>query len=117
MISCELNHFRPGPRVGGLLARARGVRSYGCASAAIILVAGGQLDAHIDLRHRLTAESFLAASRILLEAGGHLCTPEGVSPGPVDSLVEPVSLIAAATRELAVEISHEVAREATPIGS
>ncbi len=57
VVSCELNHFAPPPRVGDLFAAARAVRSYGCASRAVALVAGGAIDAHIDVRSRLTPES------------------------------------------------------------
>lgn len=107
-LSVELNHHLPGPGLGRVLAAARGVRSYGCASRAICLVAAGRLDAHIDIRGRLTAESFLAASRILLEAGGYLCTPDGLPVPAVGSLQERVSLIAAASRELAGRICDEL---------
>ena len=103
-ISCELNHWAPAPPLAGVLRNCRGVRSYGCASRAITLVARGALDAHIDIRNRLTPESFLGASLILTEAGGHLCGLAGTSIGPFRSIREKTVLIAAAGRDLAMEI-------------
>ncbi len=104
-ISCELNHWTPDPRLAGVLRNCRGVRSYGCASRAITLVARGALDAHIDIRNRLTPESFLAASLILTEAGGHVCGLDGTPIGPFRSIRERTVLIAAAGRDLAMEIA------------
>ncbi|MEE9276564.1 MAG: inositol monophosphatase family protein [bacterium] len=106
LISLELNHFAPPPYVGALMARARGVRSYGCASRAISLVAEGSLDAHLDVRDRLTPESFFAAARILEEAGGCLVGPDGRELGRAEGLTHRMSLIAAASRELAHEIAE-----------
>jgi len=68
-VSCELNHSAPSRRLAGLLSRARAVRSYGCASRALALVACGALDAHVDVRGRLTAESFLASGRVRSRPG------------------------------------------------
>ncbi len=75
MISVELNHHSPSPGLARLTATARGVRCYGCASRAISLVAAGAIDAHVDVRGRLTAESYLAAARLVIEAGGMGCRP------------------------------------------
>ena len=72
MISVELNHHSPSPGLARLMADARGVRCYGCASRAISLVAEGATDAHVDVRGRLTAESYLAAARLVIEAGAGL---------------------------------------------
>jgi len=108
-ISCELNHFSPTPPVGDLFARARAVRSYGCASQAILLVARGRIDAHIDVRSRLTPESFLAAAAILQEAGGCVLDAEGKPLDDFSSIDQKVTVIAAATRELAREIVDTLA--------
>ncbi len=59
MISCEMNHFAVRPPLADILSRARGVRALGCATQAITLVASGSIDAHLDLRGRLTPENFL----------------------------------------------------------
>ena len=103
-LSCELNHFAPRPAVARLLRRAGAVRSYGCASRAIALVATGALDVHVDLRNRLTPESFLAATLILEEAGGCVLDLAGKPLGEVESLLSRTSLVAAATRALAHEV-------------
>lgn len=104
VISCELNHWAAEPPLAHLLARCRGVRSYGCASRAITLVARGALDAHIDVRERLTPESFLAAALILREAGGHISTAHGTPLPEFESLRQRSTIVAAASRELAEEI-------------
>ena len=103
-VSCELNHWAPNAPLAELLSRCRGVRSYGCASRAIALVARGALDAHIDVRNRLTPESFLAACLVLTEAGGYLCKPDGTRLGPFSSIRERTSLVAAAGKDLAMKI-------------
>jgi fructose-1,6-bisphosphatase/inositol monophosphatase family enzyme len=104
LISCELNHFAPTPRVGDLFAAARAVRSYGCASRAITLVARGAIDAHIDVRSRLTPESFLAAAAILHEAGGCVLDARGSPLEAFADLRQRTTLVAAGTTKLATEI-------------
>jgi len=107
-VSCELNHWAPDPSLAGMLAACSGVRVYGCASRALSLVAAGALDAHVDVRSRLTPESFLAASLLVTEAGGHICRLDGGPLGPFQSLQERTTLIAAATKGLAEEIIHAI---------
>lgn len=105
-LSCELNHFAPPTPLAELLSRARAVRSYGCASRAISLVGRGALDAHIDVRDRLTPESYLAAALVLEEAGGSVV---GLSGRPLEggrTLTDRTSLVAAASPELALEITR-----------
>ncbi len=103
-VSCELNHFAPTSRLGALFANARAVRSYGCASLAIALVADGSLDAHIDVRGRLTPESFLAAAAILQEAGGCVLDAQGNPLPAFTDLRQRTTIVAAATEELAHDI-------------
>ena len=103
-VSCELNHFAPTLQLGALFASARAVRSYGCASRAIVLVAEGSIDAHIDVRERLTPESFLAAAAILQEAGGCLLDARGNPLPAFTDLRQRTTIVAAATEELAREI-------------
>ncbi len=105
-ISCELNHFAPPPQLGKLLSRARGVRVYGCCSLALGLVASGAIDAHVDVRDRLTLESFLAASLAVEEAGGCVVNRKGNLLGAFTGLEQRTSLIAAASSELAKEIAN-----------
>ena len=103
-VSCELNHFAPTAPVGELFSTARAVRSYGCASRAIALVACGAIDAHIDVRSRLTPESFLAAAAILREAGGCVLDAQGNALGEFEDLCQTTTIVATATEELAREI-------------
>ena len=104
MISIELNHHSPSPGLARLIAAARGVRCYGCASRAISLVAEGATDAHVDTRGRLTAESYLAAARLVIEAGGWVVGLDGAPLATPESLTDRVSLVAASSRELCDEI-------------
>ena len=104
MISVELNHHSPSPGLARLMADARGVRCYGCASRAISLVAEGATDAHVDVRGRLTAESYLAAARLVIEAGGWVVGLDGAALAAPESLTDRVGLVAASSRELCDEI-------------
>ncbi len=104
MISVELNHHSPSPGLARLMAAARGVRCYGCASRAISLVAEGATDAHVDMRDRLTAESYLAAARLVIEAGGWVFGLGGAPLAAPESLTDRVSLVAASSRELCDKI-------------
>jgi myo-inositol-1(or 4)-monophosphatase len=104
MISVELNHHSPSLGLARLMAVARGVRCYGCASRALSLVAAGSTDAHVDTRGRLTAESYLAAARLVIEAGGWVAGLDGAPLGAPENLTDRVSLIAASSRKLCDEI-------------
>jgi myo-inositol-1(or 4)-monophosphatase len=108
-VSVELNHFAPPPVLGALMARARGVRCFGCASRALSLVATGALDAHIDIRSRVTPESFFAAALVVEEAGGCVLDPRGQPLRAAEDLTERFSVVAAATRKLADEIVEALA--------
>ena len=103
-VSCELNHWEPNARLAELIRTCSGLRVYGCASRALCLVAAGALDAHIDVRNRLTPESFLAAALLVTEAGGHICSLDGGTLGPFQSLQDRTTIVAANTKELAEEI-------------
>ncbi len=104
MVSVELNHFSPPPGLARLMAAARGVRCYGCASRTLSLVAAGAIDAHVDLRGRLTAESYLAAARLVIEAGGWVAGLDGASLAAAKGLTDRLGLIAAANQALCDEI-------------
>ena len=109
-VSCELNHWAPDASLAELMRTCSGIRVYGCASRALCLVAVGALDAHVDVRNRLTTESFLAASLLVTEAGGHICRLDGGALGPFQSLQDRTTLVAASTQELAEEIINALAR-------
>ncbi len=106
MISVELNHHSPSPGLARLMAAARGVRCYGCASRAISLVAEGATDAHVDVRGRLTAESYLAAARLVIEAGGWVVGRDGTPLEEAEGLTDRLGLVAASSRELCNEIAE-----------
>lgn len=100
MISCEMNHFAVGAPLANVFSQASGVRALGCATEAITLVATGSLDAHLDLRGRLTPENFLAPSLILTEAGGTISDPEGKAISEITNLTQRFSIIASGSPEL-----------------
>jgi myo-inositol-1(or 4)-monophosphatase len=104
LVSVELNHHSPSPGLARLMATARGVRCYGCASRAIALVAEGKTDAHVDVRDRLTAESYLAAAQLVIEAGGWVAGLDGAPLAAPESLTDRVGLIAASSQQLCDEI-------------
>lgn len=97
IISCELNHFRVQPALASVLSQARGVRTFGCATRALSMVAAGTLDAHLDLRGRLTPENFLAPSLILTEAGGVITGAQGQPVPEIERLTDRYSILAAGT--------------------
>jgi myo-inositol-1(or 4)-monophosphatase len=111
MISVELNHHSPSPGLARLMAAARGVRCYGCASRALSLVAAGTTDAHVDVRGRLTAESYLAAARLVIEAGGWVSDLHGAPLAAPENLTGRVSLVAASSRELCDRIVELLGNE------
>jgi myo-inositol-1(or 4)-monophosphatase len=111
MISVELNHHSPSPGLARLMEAARGVRCYGCASRAVSLVAEGASDAHVDVRHRLTAESYLAATRLVIEAGGWVVGLDGAPLAAPESLTDRVGLIAASSRQLCDEVAEVLGDE------
>jgi len=100
VISCEMNHYSVGETLANVLSLARGVRSLGCATQAITLVASSSIDAHLDLRNRLTPENFLAPSLILTEAGGIISGPDGEPIPEISNLTQRFSIIACGSQEL-----------------
>lgn len=109
LISIELNHIDLSPGLARLMADARGVRSYGCASRALAFVACGALDAHVDVRDRLTPESYLAAARLLMEAGGCVTGLDGAPLPVARQLTDRVALIAAGNEALCRDIAERLA--------
>ena len=108
VMSFELNHWSPDRALAETLLACAGVRAYGCASRAMCLVAAGALDAHVDVRRRLTPESFLAASLAVVEAGGQVVQLDGSPLGPFGGLRDRTTLIAAATPDLVKEIINAI---------
>ncbi len=108
VVSFALNHWSPDRALSETIHACAGVRAYGCASRAMCLVATGALDAHVDVRRRLTPESFLAASLVVVEAGGQVVQLDGSSLGPFGGLRDRTTLIAAATSNLVKEIMSAI---------
>lgn len=108
MISCEMNHFAVREPLANVLSRARGVRTLGCTTEAITLVASASLDAHLDLRGRLTPENFLAPSLILTEAGGTISGPEGEPIPDITDLTQRFSIIASDSPELQADLVQQL---------
>ncbi|RMG54576.1 MAG: hypothetical protein D6723_04660 [Acidobacteria bacterium] len=100
LISCELNHSLVPPPLSFLFQKAAGVRCFGCATAALRMVATGAVEAHLDLRGRLTAENFLAPARLILEAGGVITDETGRALPEILDLQTGYTLVASANRKL-----------------
>ncbi len=111
MISCEMNHFAMRAPLANVLSRALGVRTLGCASQAITLVASGSMDAHLDLRGRLTPENFLAPSLILTEAGGAISGQDGEPIPHISDLTQRFSIIASSSPELQAVLVQQLKGE------
>lgn len=103
-ICCALSHYHVQPPIAKLISRAAGVRSLGCATASMRMVAEGRMDAHIDPRNRLTAENFLAPSLLISEAGGVITDMNGNELPEIKDLQTGYSLLASSNTELHEEI-------------
>jgi myo-inositol-1(or 4)-monophosphatase len=64
-------------RLAAVGDRVRRIRSYGCTSLEICLVAQGKLDAFVDLRGRIRIVDIAAAKLIVEEAGGWVTDGKG----------------------------------------
>ncbi len=76
------------------------VRRTGSSAMDIVYVASGAYDAYIDSGDVITAESFLAALSIVLEAGGIVSDQHGKNLRHITNLTEGFSLVVAGTKEL-----------------
>jgi len=76
------------------------VRRTGSSAMDIVYVASGAYDAYIDIGDVITAESFLAALSIVLEAGGIVSDQRGKNLHHINNLIEGFSLVVAGTKEL-----------------
>ena len=111
IISCDLGQAIIQPSLLQVLARARGVRAFGSATTVLARVADGSLDAHVDIRDRLTPENFLAPALIISEAGGLMSNSNGAALPQIHSLTECYSIVAAATPELHATLLQYLAVE------
>jgi myo-inositol-1(or 4)-monophosphatase len=76
------------------------VRRTGSSAMDIVYVANGAYDAYVDVGDVISAESFLASTTIVLEAGGVVSDSEGKPLRPVQNLKEGYSLVVAGTKSL-----------------
>lgn len=97
------------PALAQALAQIRSVRSFGATTITLANVADGSLEAHVDLRDRLTPENFLAPGLIIREAGGVITNAYGETLPPLQSLTDCYSLIAAANPELHAALLQHLA--------
>jgi len=98
----ELNHLLKGQfqELFDITPQIHQVRSLGSALTALSLVASGRLDAHIDVRNRLTIENILPASLLILEAGGIITDDHGDSLKLTNNLEEPFNIIASGNSKI-----------------
>jgi myo-inositol-1(or 4)-monophosphatase len=108
LLSCDLNQALLHPKAGAILAQGRGVRACGAATLDLARVANGIFEAHLDLRHRLTPENFLASSLLIREAGGLITAPDGSTLAPLQDLTDRYSLIASANPRLHEVLVHQL---------
>ncbi|GAC1350475.1 MAG: bifunctional fructose-bisphosphatase/inositol-phosphate phosphatase [Ktedonobacteraceae bacterium] len=76
------------------------VRRTGSSAMDVVYVASGAYDAFVDIGDVITAESFLASSSIVLEAGGLVTDQHGEKLHAITSLTEGFSLVVAGTQGL-----------------
>ena len=84
------------------------VRRTGSSAMDIVYVASGAYDAFVDIGNILTAESFLAALSIVLEAGGIVSDQHGNNLHPITNLTEGFSLVVAGTAQLHQELLAKI---------
>jgi myo-inositol-1(or 4)-monophosphatase len=87
-------------RLDGLLRAVKDARRFGTAAGELALVACGGLDAYVDVRDTLTPENYMAAVRILHEAGCPVSDRFGKPLAPIHDLAQGQSLVVACTPAL-----------------
>ena len=111
-LSVALNGHAPGKALADVLGRAKAVHATGSCCTALLAVARGQLDAHIDIRAVLTAEHWLAGAAFVHAAGGHVALLDDTleQAGAPLNLHQRRGIVAAASRELLEEILSALRR-------
>ena len=102
MFNFELSHLLKGdfPQLFDIIPQIHQVRSLGSAITALSLVSNGSLDAHIDIRHRLTIENILPAGLLILESGGIITDSSGNELKPTNNLKTPFNIIASGNQKI-----------------
>jgi myo-inositol-1(or 4)-monophosphatase len=108
LVNCDVSGAAIQPSLARLLAQTRGVRSFGAATQVLANVADGSLEAHLDLRNRLTPENFLAPALVISEAGGVITDSAGGTLPPIQVLTDTYALIAAANPDLHAALLHHL---------
>ncbi|MHA1129712.1 MAG: inositol monophosphatase family protein [Candidatus Helarchaeota archaeon] len=103
-LSFELSHLQKCdlPQFLDIIPKIHQVRSLGSAISALSLVAKGALDAHIDVRNRLTIENILPPSLLISEAGGVISDEKGDKLDKAKDLKKGFNIIASGN-----EIIHQ----------
>lgn len=117
LISCELNHFHLNEPLASLLSKAAGVRTFGCATLALNMIAEGRMDVHIDPRERLTAENFLASSLLIQEAGGIVTGSSGENLPEITDLKKGFGIVASANKRLHQHVINFLRKKGDPTSS
>jgi myo-inositol-1(or 4)-monophosphatase len=102
LIAVDFN-FRGSPsvtRLFPLLRRMKDARRFGSAAFELVVVASGGVDAYVDVRETLSPENYMAAFRIVTEAGGTISDRFGKPLEPIRSMTQGQSIVAAATPTL-----------------
>ena len=84
------------------------IRRTGSSAMDIVYIASGAYDAFIDIGNVLTAESFLAALTIVLEAGGIVSDQHGDPIQTITNLTDGYSLVVAGTPQLHQEMLAKI---------
>ena len=87
------------------------VRRTGSSAMDVVYVASGTYDAFVDIGDVITAESFLASSSIVLEAGGLVTDQHGEKLHAITSLTEGFSLVVAGTQKLHQKILARIKKQ------
>jgi len=74
-------------------------------------VASGGVDAYVDARDSLSPENYMAAYRIVAEAGGVISDRLGWPLAPIHSMTQGQSIVAAATPALHTAILELLAHD------
>jgi myo-inositol-1(or 4)-monophosphatase len=106
IVSVELDQSIPSAGLVQLMRRAAGIRSFCCTAMSLAMIALGNIDAHIDIRKRVTPESYLASSLILTESGGRVCDELGSDLSPFFGLTDRRSILAVCGTSLLAEVVH-----------
>ncbi len=98
-------------RLFPLLRSIQDARRFGTAAFEFVIVASGGADAYVDVRDTLSPENYMAAYRIVTEAGGTVSDRFGRPLAPIRSMTQGQSIVAAATPVLHAAILEVLERQ------